>query len=432
MNVIHNTAFLCGCFSIKEKPKAIESINPKWEKKLKTEKDISMLEKFYYPEFVNFCYQSKGSIREESIKRYLFPINQQLTICLRENHTHTFSVSNIKLFVLPYQLLIYAIEIVQDGADLNDITASLSILRNISNYKDDLIKSGYGEILAPIVEIYHSISAVSNTHSSDDCFSYSKLIENGNKLKLFQIIEAELADLDERKQDELLFELGTLAPIGSCGSDYGASPSQEYFNKIMKQNKISIFNNWKGLSLFDTSTILSRPTQSYLFDSWKDDYFGMIYIHSLFLKFYLFRMNILFRKKNTQASSLEKEFLTFERDCCFHKISYNFLPLEIYQSLDTGLEINEERTQLYHLIAQEKNIQEKEGDRKMNNLLFILTCLTIFSTVWDFTCLFNELYPYEVFLGSTIFGYRVITSALLSLVFLVILLYRVAGKKFGK
>jgi hypothetical protein len=425
MKTLHNTAFLCGYFSIKGKPKAI---NPQWERILKTEEEKMLLKCYYYPEFVDFCYQSGQSAPKEGMERYLLAVNKDVTIRLSEDKSHTLHIRNISLFNLPYRLLIYAIEILQDGADLNDATESLSILRNIACYKDELVNGAYGEVLRPLIEIYRSVSVASCNPSGNEQFLYSHLMENGNKLKLFQIVEVEQTVLDEKKQDELLFELGTLAPIGSYYCHNFSSPSQEYFDKIMNKNKISIFNNWKGLALLDTFTVLSNRTQSYLLENWKDYYFGMIYVHSLFLKFYLFRINILFRKKNADVSRLEKEFLSFEQDCCFHKISYNFLPLEIYQSLDTGMEINEERTQLYRLIEQEKNIREKEGNRKMNYLLFILTCLTIFSTVWDFTCLFNQLYPYEEFMGSTILGYRLFTSLLLLLVFLTILVYRFIGK----
>jgi len=101
-------------------------------------------------------------------------------------------------------------------------------------------------------------------------------MENGNKLKLFQIVEIESSKLTEKEQDELLFELGTLAHIDSYNGNSFTSPSQEYFDKIMKHNKISVFNNWKGLSLFDTFTVLSYPTHQYLLDNWANYYFGQL------------------------------------------------------------------------------------------------------------------------------------------------------------
>lgn len=427
MKAIHSTAFLCGCFSLREKLTPITSIDPKWEKVLKTKDEKSMMEKFYYPEFVDFCYQDQTSKSAKGMERYIFPVDTNIEISLPKGKRHTLFIKDIRLFILPYNLLIYAIHITQDGADLDDITASLSVLRNVSDYKKELINDSWGVILQPIVDIYKQTSSTYTATDKEETFRYFDLMENGNKLKLFQIVEIESKGIEEKEQNELLFELGTLAPIGSYNNNSFSSPSQEYFNRIMGQNRISVFNNWKALSLFDTFTILSYPTNSYLLENWTNSYFGMIYIHSLFLKFYLFRMNILFRKKASKISYLEKEFLAFERNCCFHKISYNFLPLEFYESLDIGLEINEERKQLYHMIEQEKNIQDKEGDRKMNNLLFFLTCLTIFSTVWDFSCLFNQIYPYQEGLGSDVLGYRLVTSILLLFVIIIILGYRLTG-----
>ena len=419
MRAIHNTAFLCGCFSTK---KGLDSIDLKWEKSLMTENDKSVMEKFYYPEFVSFCYPSAGN-EKNGMVRYVLAVDKNIELNLKGKQCPVL-VKNISLFILPYDLLIYAIQVTQDGAGLDDITLSLSVLRNISDYKDELLQNGWGEVLEPVVEVYKSAAA-----SKQGVFRYFDMMENGNKLKIFNIVEIESEKMKENKQSELLFELGTLAPINSYNNNSFSSPSQEYFDKIMNKNKISVFNNWKGLSLFDTFTVLSHPTNQYLLDNWSNYYFGMIYIHSLFLKFYLFRMNILFRTKAIEASSLEREFLKFELNCCFHKISYNFLPLEIYQSLDTGLEINEERKQIYRKIAQEKNIQEKEGDRKMNNLLLFLTCLTVFSTVWDFSCLFNEIYPYEETIGSTVIGYRLVASILLLIVLVIIIFNRYNRKK---
>ena len=426
MKAIHNTSFLCGCFSIKENPVTITLIDPQWKRILKTEAEKLMLEKFYYPEFVNFCCLDEASSSGEGIDHYVFPLDINVTLDLSNEKQYTLFVENIELFILPYNLLIFAIRVKQDGSELDDITKSISILRNISDYKENLLLSSWKNVLAPIKEIYKS-----NTSSNynDDTFSYFNLMEYGNKLKLFQILEIESIKQSEQEQDNLLFELGTLTPINSCGTNSFFSPSSEYFDKIMKNNKISVFNNWKGLSLFDTFTILSYSTNSYLRDNWTNYYFSMIYVHSLFLKFYLFQMNMLFRKKNSKISSLECEFREFERRCCFHKISYNFLPLEFYRSLDVGLEINEERQKLYHKLEQEKNIQEKEGDRKMNSLLFYLTCLTIFSTIWDFSCLFNQVYPYEKSMGSTVFGYRLVTSILFSLTILSILIYSLAKRR---
>ena len=416
---------------MRKNPSAVTSIDSRWEKVLKTKEEKSIMEKFYYPEFVNFCYQDEAPATMKGMERYVLPVNIDVEINLSKEKRHTVSISNIDLFILPYNLLIYSVQVVQDGAELNDITAALAVLRNISDYKEELIQGTWGQVLAPVVELYKRLAPMpSANYQQNDAFRYINLMENGNKLKIFQIFEIEPTAIKEKGQNELLFELGTLAPVNSYNTNSFSSPSQDYFDKIMEQNRISVFNNWKGLSLFDTFTILSYPMPSYLLSNWINVYFSMIYIHSLFLKFYLFRMNILFRKKTAKIAHLEKEFVEFERNYCFHKISYNFLPLEIYKSLDVGLEINEERTQLYHMIAQESDTQEKSANNKINYLLSFLACLTIFSTIWDFCCLLNEMYPYEDSVGSSTLGYRIVVSSVLALLLCsIIVINRLVSKK---
>lgn len=307
------------------------------------------------------------------MERYTLQVNQEVN-----ESSCRLLVRSLYLYVFQaYNMVMYAIEIIQDGIDLDIITQELYRLRG-KYEKTELNQSEYGKLLQPIVNVFESVNP-----------KESKLLENGNKLKIFHIVEVAQEEIDnDRKTDELLLKLGTL----TLGND---SMSSEYLDQLMTGSKISVYNNWKGLALFDTFTMIghgiyNEDKKKSQMEVWKKVYFNMIYIHSLFLKFYLFRTNIEFRKKNANVSNLEKQFLCFERDCCFHKISYNFLPLEIYNRLNISLEINEEKTQLYHLIEKEKDRQGKERDRRMSTLLFILACLTIFSTIWDSYCLYKE------------------------------------------
>ena len=86
------------------------------------------------------------------------------------------------------------------------------------------------------------------------------------------------------------------------------SSSPEYFGRIMGNNRISIYNNWKALALFDTFTMLGHDVPDWLRQNWIDNYFNMIYVSLLFNKLYLFRLNILFRKRLRKIDRLEREF----------------------------------------------------------------------------------------------------------------------------
>lgn len=424
MEVKHHISYLCGYFSLKKNCPKMNTIDSQWERVFCERERYDTYLRFYYPEFVEFCQQTENNVSDNNISKYRMQLEQEFTLSLFGRKQYQLKIKDVSLYIMPCNMLIYAIQLEQNGGSLDDVTAALSILRNMSNYSMESISTPFQDVLMQIDAIYDQCADTSLPIPGKKEGSYTHLVENGNKLKIFQIAELENA-IPVKEHEELLFELGTLAPIGSYAVQSPQSASPEYFEEMMKNNKIAIFNNWKGLSILDTFTIVGYDVAPYLLENWQSNYFEMIYLHSIFLKFYLFRTNLFFRKNIRKISLLVEEFIGFERSYYFNKISYNFLPLEIRKALDAGLEIAEEKEQLYHLIEQEKDMREKRDDRKMNNLLFFLTCLTMFSAVWDSSCLFDQLYPYETVLGSTILGYRYVAYTFFLLILLVIFLNRI-------
>ena len=123
----------------------------------------------------------------------------------------------------------------------------------------------------------------------------------------------------------------------------------------------------------------------------------------------------------TDISKLLDEYESFEQKCCFHKISYNFLPLEIAEAIDKGLEIREEREQLYSMMEKEKNRRDEANDTMVNTSLFCISLLTLFSAIWDLSCLLDQMYPFAEYLGGQTFGYRTVAILLFLTVCLVLI-----------
>ena len=65
-------------------------------------------------------------------------------------------------------------------------------------------------------------------------------------------------------------------------------------------------------------------------------------------------------------------------------------------------------------------------DRLVNGLLFVLSLLTLFSAIWDFSCLLNEMYPYSDYFTSSNMGYRWVT------LLVVVLLVGVVSRLFSR
>lgn len=406
-------AFLCGYFDLPIQKDRQPSQLKNWQEQVYDNKTVEEYKNFFYGEFVDFCLTNNSNTH---IYSYRYQLERSVCIPFGEKE-YTFLLKNITAYVMPYDILIYSIDIEQETDDLNQITGVTSILRSILNLDSQKYHEFFNVAITPLLHLYAWM------HHLEIQIPINRLIENGNKLKVFQIINATSSVcLNTEDKDILLFELGTLSKVGSYKKHEDNGITSSYLEEVLQNNKISFYNNWSALSLLDTFTILSFNVPNWLLTNWTETYFRLIYIHSLFLKFYLFRLNVHFRRKQTRLSQLEDELISFESTYCFHKISYNFLPLAIYKSIDSGLEISEERNQLYHLIDMENQRREKKNDKRVNKFLIFLTLLTMLSTLWDSSCLFNELYPYAEYVGSTIVGYKIVVSILSLIIILAIII----------
>ncbi len=399
--------FLCGGFSIREGARELGGL---WEKEVYSEEMIRERARYYLPEFVRFNL-NPDAVEFGAMTRLRMSVGKTLNLGVQV------AVPELKLYLMPFNMAMFAIRVEIESGDINGITKAMSMMRNLD--KLESIEGFGGAVLEPLKKTYHLL-----TGKDESIFNCSDLVENGNKLKIFQIALIEEGVDKVADKDVLLFELGTVAPIGSYDAKAIYSSSETYFAKLLSENKLSIFNNWSCLSLLDTLTILSDEYPDWLVDNWISDYFGLIYIWQLFRKSYLLRLTRDFRFEKRDPGKLVRESYEFEKLCSFNLISYNFLPEEFKKHVEHGLSIEEDKEVLYHLLEREDSVIEKRADSKMNYLLFFMTCLTMLSTIYDACGLLNEMYPYELNIGSDVVGYRLFASLMLTLILMIVLANR--------
>ncbi len=423
MEPLHqHIAFLCGHFKVSGAPssKALQGLG--WER-FNLPENVRRIEKrFFYPEYVDFCYADASG---KSCTRYVKHVDEELEISVKEKVIR-FGVKEITLYLMPFRMAMFSIHIEQTTNDLDDCTALLFSLRSI-DYYTEAHGAFVEKAIRPFMDVFEVLTGAK-------AMSYSELIDNGNKLRIFQIVntmDADMAAWTEADKDKVLYELATVSKITRPGEVDDYSASAAYLEKIIERSKISVFRNWSGLALMDTFTIHAFGVSVRFVNNWVDSYFRMIYIHSIFQKSYLFNLNIRFRNslarssaswksklrnlhiQGTNVGQLVEEYESFEQKCCFHKISYNFLPLEIAASIDKGLEIQEEMAQLYKMMEKEKTRRDEANDKMVNTLLFSLSLLTLFSAIWDISCLLDQMYPFAEYLGGQPLGYRTVALLLL-------------------
>lgn len=295
-----------------------------------------------------------------------------------------FNVKRLHFFRFPSDKCIFSIELYAQDVDLDNLTYMHSMLRENSLY-DQVLKNEKYRGFDTYLKAVEPLKLISPD------IGYTGWVDTGGKLKAFQIVGTDSID------DTLLYELGTMTPIGvvkDISDSY--SPSQSYYDTIMNENKISVFKNWTALALLDTVTVIGNGNDRNFI--WAASYFRMLYVHVLYQKVCLFDINRKFRDAEEDAVKLVEEMKDMEKNYSFPTVSYNFLPQLIYEKIKQGLEVDKEREQIHRYVEQEGKRQEKERDKesadaekRLSNSVLGLTILTLGSVIYDVTSWVFEL-----------------------------------------
>lgn len=382
----YSHAFLVGSFNGQITPQQLN--NTQW-KKVDNTIDYSLICSIYYQGHVdamldgnnnratflrNVCHYKLAF--EEQITDGKMIAGQEVSMILeknmgKDNFTYTFRLMGLHLYFFPLNTTLIAIEIDDTGTELDDLTAAHSSMALSKTYNRDEIKSAF--------------SSLSSFLPAGD---FSLILGAGNKFKLYQVIEIETKEIT----DSLLYEIGTSSPIGCVGTNHQIAPSKSYFDNIMKTNIVSAFNDWKGLALMDSFTMISNAEKredwswEQHFYLWNNHYFQLIYLRALLEKTFCFSRNSAYRMdENTQ--NLSQEVSDMERYYFYDKISYNFLPNLLYKAIAKGMELKEEREELSKQIKERTKQEDEKKKEKEENRRDIITLglsiFAVFSIAWD-------------------------------------------------
>jgi hypothetical protein len=201
---------------------------------------------------------------------------------------------------------------------------------------------------------------------------------SGSKFKLYSVYDIEDCNPSD---NSLLFDLGTCSPIGTKeGLVTGLVPSDHYSQKVLN-NKISIFQNWEALSLFDTFTCIgSSQLSGFNYRTWDYTYFR-IYLYRLFFKYNVYRYNSEIFEEKESANKVRDQFDSFLNRYDISHVSFNFLGNDIYKTIGKSLELDHELEKLRVRITNLSQAIQEERENKTNILLQIVTVLGGISSV---------------------------------------------------
>ena len=395
--LVNNTAFLCGYFSAKKT--LHPSLFGEWIHEEHSQASCEELSQYYLPEFATFM--------TRDMAHYTYPIDKPCHLHFSETESAAFRITRLHLWTAPFGLVLFAVETDFEHIDFNLMTKALGSLRNCVYY-NDMHTEFIDTALLPTVKIYNAVTGNSLAAQGN----LTDLIESGNKFKIFQTISL-TEPIEDDDPNLVLFDAGTLSKHipHSTGMN-----SADYYQSIMDKHRVSVFNGWTGLALLDSFTLLSTDTPEWVINNWKSDYFGMIYIYQLFRKVFLYNVNMRYRKRTEDVEVLEGQLEQFEKDYSFNTVSYNFLPNIIKDAMEESLGTENDSTQIYKMIGSEMEKRRNRAEERTNKFLTFLTCITIFSAIFDFTSLLDSCFDYSTVFSSSNLGYRTIGLIMLTLV----------------
>jgi len=331
----------------------------------------------YYREFASLMYT--GESEDNSIsalqRRKEFP----LTLVKKGKEV---SCVNQELFLFRNETGIFSLTFESKQLDFETISDITFTLRSF----DEKLK--YGQQVMELHEFISSyiLGGISLRGINVESDQYS-----GSKFKVYTIINTvEPDDGSCYSRDNLVYEIGTGSKLGTMKDNGYYAPSPDYYYELMK-NSIKVFNNYTGLALLDTFTVVGQgiyqPKEKnfYQFNTYNRVYFA-IYVFNLYVRYNIFRFNTVFSEEPVKTREAYQDFLNKYN---FSHISFNFLPNIFYKKMRDALLISEEIEQFEKRLNKLASGIQEEQEKRQATLLALVSVLTGLSSAKDIVGLFE-------------------------------------------
>ena len=345
----------------------------------------------------------------EYMHHYKIGVNSDIPL-FDDEKVFSIRVKSLDFYILSEDRLLYTIETDITGKSLEQICLQNRVVRNVEYYqygckvdgKNLVLNPQFLNLFLPIVEIHNKFNKANlpiNDYSPKALKQFAYDLFRGNNLSSFIAVELPECNTmfgSDYSMDCLLYELATCSKIGlmlnSNDSDY---PDMSYYEKLIANNVLACYSNWKAISLLDSFAVVFKQGNK-IRSSWRDCYFQYLYINTLCIRSFLVIMNERYKRKD-MTESVEREFLEFDKTFNFQKVGYTFLVNLIYEKMRYGLQIDDELKVLEDKICKFSEKQDRINEKNTNNVLFFLAILALFSAFTDAFQLFKDIEIFRLF-----------------------------------
>jgi hypothetical protein len=323
---------------------------------------------YWYPEFRNKWFGNE----EDSVKVYVKTFEPAFVTFTNKQKSLKAAIVSSEIYLCKNGLHLFSIEL---KPELESLAAYSDLMFFSRNFYSDVdvnqkVLKWYKWVEENILAGFKICSDENNQDVKVDEYS-------GSKFKLYTVFDME-EKLSRDQRMELLYDLGTVSAINTAGNDSPDGPSLSYYASVI-HDRVSVFNNYDMLPLFDSFTVVGNDilTKDYQKDTYKKTYFSII-LHTLLLKYNLYRYQTLVQNENPLLRDVFEKFLVTNN---LSHLSYNFLPNIIYKKYKQALELDEELDKFNDRIARLSESIKELQQRKTNLLLGLIGAVTSVGSV---------------------------------------------------
>jgi len=328
----------------------------------------ALLKDQYYPEFRDIMYFKSNENKELLCRRFICKQKQSISLIKKKEgiiNQLPIIITQCEIYLFTDQISLFSLQIEVDKSNWNfDFLSDLNyVSRNFDSNTNEKMSSDKNKAWHEwISENYLQNEKLRGEKVKADEYS-------GSKFKVFTAIDC---DLQTGNFDKYLYDLGTSSPLKSADGQGDYVPHRDYFSFLMK-NKVSYFNNWEALCLFDSFTaigseFLGSPDD---INTWSYTYFR-IYLFQLFFKYNLYRYN---SDLHDNTVKLRNHFEKFLNNYNLSHISFNFLPNEMFNKIGEALHLDEELNTFQNRINRISSAIQEEKQSRTNALLQFVSVL---------------------------------------------------------
>jgi hypothetical protein len=319
------------------------------------------------------------------VRRLTKKLEQRLTLVAGTKEIHI-CINQVDLFLFPDSFGMFSLDI---KVEFNENTTHLAQFSDacfiVREFERGLIQGTDLNWSAFIVKEY--LLGQKTRGEGVELDEYS-----GTKFKLFIACDF-VETLDIETQNALLYDIGCIAQPGTAISNDANAPSEEYKKQLAEKFQFSAFQNWRGIALLDTFVIVGNNilTSDFQLITFKENYF-LIYLHNLYIKYDLFKMNTGI---SDFKSDLRPELRDFLNVYNLSFISFNFLPSMINTKLRVALDVENEVDALTKRIQEIGVVVEEKSQERTNILLGLVSFVASLSAIepfWGYAVMAQEFF----------------------------------------